>query len=242
MPAAGVGCGFGRDMLEQIAAVRRRGGENGPFAAECFTEDYELGLLIGRLGGRSRFLRRRDADGQLIATRSYFPASLPHAVRQKTRWIHGIALQGWDRLGWWGRPVDIWMSLRDRRGPLTALVLAAAYALVLIDGLLAAISLAGWQSHPLLWHPSGMMMTAAGLCMLGLAWRMAMRVMFTTREYGLREGLYSVLRIPVANVITIIAGRRAFVAYCRSLAGRRIVWDKTEHHIHPANVALRGAA
>jgi adsorption protein B len=53
------------------------------------------------------------------------------AVRQKTRWIHGIALQSWDRMGWMGRPVDVWMALRDRRGPLVALVLGAAYALLL---------------------------------------------------------------------------------------------------------------
>jgi adsorption protein B len=50
------------------------------------------------------------------------------AVRQKTRWMHGIAYQGWDRLGWSGRLGERWMRLRDRSGPLTALVLAAAFA------------------------------------------------------------------------------------------------------------------
>ncbi|WP_320076663.1 glycosyltransferase [Novosphingobium ovatum] len=103
LPAAGVSCGFSRDMLDRIADLRRQEGGNGPFAEECFTEDYELGLLIKRMGGRSRFLRRRDIDGNLIGTRSYFPGTLNDAVRQKTRWIHGIALQGWDRLGWQGR-------------------------------------------------------------------------------------------------------------------------------------------
>ena len=41
----------------------------------------------------------------------------------------------------------------------------------------------------------------------------------------------------MANVITIIAGRRAFWAYCRSLGGVRAVWEKTEHHEHPALLA-----
>ena len=51
-------------------------------------------------------------------------------MRQKTRWVHGIALQSWDRLGWSGSAVQRWMTLRDRRGPLAALLLFIAYLLV----------------------------------------------------------------------------------------------------------------
>jgi len=132
LPSAGVGCGVARDMLDRLVEHRRATGAigTGPFAAEALTEDYELGLLVAQLGGRGRFLRLRDSDGELIATRSLFPGELVAAVRQKTRWIHGIAFQGWGRLGWAQRPVDVWMALRDRRGPLSALVLAAAYLLL----------------------------------------------------------------------------------------------------------------
>ena len=45
IPAAGVGCGFGRDILDALADLRRAEGGTGPFAAECLTEDYELGWL-----------------------------------------------------------------------------------------------------------------------------------------------------------------------------------------------------
>src|SRR3546814_10397441 len=69
-------------------------------------------------------------DDALVATRAYFPDRLDHVVRQKTRWVHGIALQGWDRTGWSLRPAEFWMRLRDRRGPLTALVLLAGYSLL----------------------------------------------------------------------------------------------------------------
>ncbi|MFX5693114.1 hypothetical protein ABTE17_20770, partial [Acinetobacter baumannii] len=69
---------------------------------------------------------------QLIATREFFPGDLVASVRQKTRWLHGIAFQGWERLGWSGSLPELWMRMRDRRGPLTAVVLTAAYALVLI--------------------------------------------------------------------------------------------------------------
>ena len=39
----------------------------------------------------------------------------------------GIALAGWDRIGWGGRQRfgDHWMRMRDRRAPLAVLVLAS---------------------------------------------------------------------------------------------------------------------
>jgi len=70
------------------------------------------------------------------------------------------------------------------------------------------------------------------------AWRVAMRFAFTAREYGVREGLWAMTRLPLANVIAIIAGRRAVFAYARTLRGRAAVWDKTEHDAHPAQPGL----
>jgi len=63
---------------------------------------------------------------------------------------------------------------------------------------------------------------------------MVMRFIFTAREYGLVEGLLALPRIPVANIIAIVASRRAVIAYIRSLAGSAIRWEKTAHHGHPA--------
>ena len=242
LPAAGIGCGFARHALEALAARRTAEGEAGPFAAECLTEDYELGLLISRQGRRSSFLRLRDDAGNLVATRSHFPTELGQAVRQKTRWIHGIAFQSWDRMGWSGGPVDVWMALRDRRGPLTALVLAAAYLLLLIDAILLGARLAGWEPVYVL---SPMVKTMLVLSFAGFAWRAGMRFAFTTREYGLAEGLRALLRIPLGNIIAIMAGRRALVAYLHALRGDAVLWDKTVHRTHPAHgvlpVRLQGA-
>lgn len=236
LPAAGVGCAFARDA---IAGIADRRGSRDPFAAECLTEDYECGLLVAESGGRTKFLRARDAQGRLVATREFFPARLDTAVRQKTRWLHGIALQGWDRLGWRWQGCDqslleLWMRLRDRRGPLTAIVLAAAYLLVMIAPLLAMAEWAGVYtprpvSLPLYW--------LLGANLAALAWRVLWRAAFTAREYGVVEGLLSIIRMPVANVIAIMAGRRATGAYCTSLRTGRVKWDHTVHHHHPA-VAL----
>ncbi len=232
IPAAGVGCAFNRETLRTMAEIaREESGARGPFCDSSLTEDYELGLRIGAAGGRSRFLRVRGEDGTLVATRSYFPTTLERAVRQKARWMHGIAFQGWDRLGWSGTLVENWMRLRDRRGPMSALVLLTGYMLFLIALLLTALDIAGygrpWEPTPLLW-------ALLGINMIGFIWRAGVRMAFTTREYGAMEGLRAVLRIPLANVIAIMAGRRALLAYGRTLRGADAQWDKTAHDDHPA--------
>lgn len=239
IPAAGVGCGFSRRALAGLARSRRQMGEDGPFSSECLTEDYELGLLVSGSDGKGRFLRLRDSNGELVATRAFFPAELDQAVRQKARWIHGIA-QGWDRLGWSGRPVEIWMALRDRRGPLTAIVLAAAYALVVIEGVLALARWGGWQDRATL---SPVLLTMVGVTFASFVWRALWRFGFTASEYGIAEGLRAVLRVPVANFIAIMAGRRALTAYFGTLRGAQVTWDKTRHSDHPAaGFASRAAA
>lgn len=226
LPAAGVGCGFARSMLDLLA--HKRGGA-GPFAAESLTEDYELGLLIAEAGGRQRFVRSEAPEGGPIATRECFPDDLGVAVRQKTRWLHGIAFQGWDRLGWHGRLAERWMRLRDRRGPLTALVLAAAYLLIVIWAVLFLASRAGWHD------PAPLSPALVALLWVNFAsfiWRAAFRFGFTARTYGWREGLRAIPRIPFANVIAIMAGRRATIAYLRSLLGGAVRWEKTPHRVH----------
>jgi adsorption protein B len=229
LPSAGVGCAFRRDAIAAIAA--RRGSDH-PFAAESLTEDYECGLLIAEMGGTARFVRARDVHGGLVATREFFPATLGSAVRQKTRWLHGIAFQGWERLGWNGGLTELWMRLRDRRGPMVALVLAAAYLIAVLAPLLWLGEATGFyqprvesaQMKALLWFNVG-----------ALIWRLAFRIAFTAREYGWVEGLRAVVRMPIGNIIAIMAARRALRAYWRGLRGDQVTWDKTVHAFHPTH-------
>ena len=229
LPAAGVGCAIARTVLGELA--HRRGG-GVPFDPQALTEDYELGLRVVEMGGRSRFLRLRDATGRLIATRAYFPATLDAAVRQKTRWLHGIAFQGWESLGWGGSAGEAWMRLRDRRGPVGALLLFIAYCLLALAGVTFALELFGLV--PEIELSSGLaMLLAINVAML--AWRAAWRFGFTTAVYGWKQGVMAVLRIPVANIIAIMAARRAMASYLRSLAGDVPRWDKTTHERHPTS-------
>ncbi len=236
LPGAGVGCAASRRALDWLVARRCDGL---PFASDSLTEDYELGLAIAAAGGRCRFVRERGQDGRLIATRAYFPHCLDTVVRQKSRWVLGIALQGWDRIGWGRWPEDIWMRARDRRGPMTALVLLAGYALVLLTGVMGVLVVAGVAPPaPLTPLLEAVLIANA----LAFAWRIVMRFAFTAREYGIAEGALAVLRTPLANVVAIMAGRRALFAYARTLAGRVAVWDKTEHDAHPTQPDLARSA
>jgi adsorption protein B len=223
LPSAGVGCAFARDALAAVAATA--GGT--PFDAASLTEDYELGLRLKALGRRAAFVRLPAAAGRpMVVTREYFPATLDAAVRQKARWMVGIALAGWDRLGWSGGIAERWMRLRDRQAVLAALLLFAAYVALLLWGALQALSITtGQEPHAV----------APGLALLLqvnftlLAWRLLMRFSFVTRAYGWREGLRSVPRVAVSNFVAMFAARSAVMRYLGIRKGGRACWDKTVH-------------
>jgi adsorption protein B len=232
LPLAGVGCAIAREALETLAAAR--GGE--PFDRASLTEDYELGLGLDGVGGRgiiARVAERRG--GRIVAVRAYFPDRIDAAVRQKARWMLGIALAGWDRIGWGGRRDwrEYWMRMRDRRAPLAVVVLAAAYL-----GLVAwALALLG---HGLVEAPTPPMarwmriVLTVNAAMLG--WRMAVRAGFTAAAYDWREGCLAPLRMIVGNYIALLAARRAVTRYAATLRGRPARWDKTRHAF-PADLA-----
>jgi len=231
LPAAGVGCAFSRDALAELAEVE---GDNAPFCTESLTEDYELGLRIASMGRRSRLLRVRGENGQLVATRAYFPHRLEDSLRQKARWIHGIAFQGWDRLGWAGSLGERWMHLRDRRGPFSALVLVCGYLLLV----LATVSfMLAWFGIERVWQPTPLMLFLIYANLASFVWRGAIRFAFTAREYGWAEGMRAVLRVPLATVIAIMAARRALSAYLGTFGGSAPQWDKTAHDAHPVTMA-----
>ena len=228
IPGAGVGCAIERTTLDRLNSVRSG---RGPFSAGALTEDYELGLTVGRVGGRGCFLRTRTTEGRLIATRAFFPSTLTQSVRQKARWVHGIALQGWDRLGWHGGPIEFWMNARDRRGPFPALLLSIAYMLLIGQAIELGLHLAGWT---LAYPVSPTLRLLLLLNLLALIWRATLRAIFTAREFGVAQGLLAIPRIVVSNAIAILAGRRALVAYVGSLRGAPFHWDKTDHQSHPS--------
>ena len=221
IPLAGVGCAIERAALARLAA--KEGGR--PFIAASMTEDYEMGLRVGALGLRSMFVRIPAVAGSraVVASRGHFPASLDAAIRQKARWVGGIAFAGWDRLGWGGGMGERWMRMRDRRGPLAVLLMIAGYGAALIW---LQLGIASGLGAPVQFSLSPALETLLVINAIMLAWRLLMRAGFVTATYGLKQGLLSVPRLVVGNVIAIVAGWRALTIHADGGPSR---WDKTRH-------------
>jgi len=223
VPSAGVACAIRRDALAALAEA----GGGAPFNPRSLTEDYEMGLRLHALGYRGMFVRLPAAAGRrVVATREHFPASLDAAIRQKARWMTGIALAGWDRLGWRGNLAERWMRLRDRRGPLCALILFAGYLALLLWGGAGAVALLG---GPTVETPGPVLRTLLTVNLGLLIWRLLVRFGFVAQAYGWREGVRSAPRVLVANCIAMLAARRAVGLYLAERRTGLTRWDKTEH-------------
>jgi adsorption protein B len=225
LPSAGVGVVFCRERLGGIAA--QRGGQ--VFDADSLTEDYELGQRLHAGGGRGALVWEWQG-GAPVATAEHFPADFRSAVKQKSRWLVGIALAGWDRLGWQGGAVQRWMLLRDRKAPLMALVTLAAYLLALLLALDTALRMAWPAAARLPVVAGGPLVWLLWINWLLLVWRLAMRAWFTLRLHGPVEALLATPRAAVGNLINAAAAVRAIRIYAAALhAGRQPRWDKTVH-------------
>ena len=227
IPLAGVACAIARKPLAELAARQ----EGKPFAGTSMTEDYELGLRLGAHGLRTMFVRIPAEAGQrgVVASRGHFPATLGAAVRQKARWLGGIALSGWDRLGWSGSLGERWMRMRDRRGPIAALLLLAAYTAGLLWSQIWLAEALGAPVQARLDPVLTMLLTINAWL---LAWRVLMRACFTASAYGLAEGLMSIPRLVVGNIIAMLAAARAISLH---MGGGPKRWEKTRH-IFPAEL------
>lgn len=229
LPLAGVACAVSRNLLGRMALAN--GGK--PFDEGSLTEDYELGLRIGSVGGRTIMARLIDHNGELAGTRACFPDTLGASVRQKTRWLTGIALAGWDRLGWQGNLAQKWMLVHDRRSIFAAIVLVAAYACIVLTAMLKVAEANGLHQPTAL---SPLLINLLMINALFLIWRLGIRAAFVGSLYGPGEALLSVPRSVIANIIAIMAARRACTAYIKHCLGAPLRWDKTIHHTVPGAV------
>src|SRR3546814_11068719 len=104
------------------------------------------------------------------------------------------------------------MSFRDRRGPWAAVILCCAYAAILLFGVTESARLVtgtkGAPFPPVL----TLLLTCNALLMV---WRMAVRGIFASKFYGWREAVRSAPRAVLANIIAIMAARRAMLHYIR---------------------------
>lgn len=246
IPSAGVGTCFSREALVRFLETTN----NQPFNADSLTEDYDVGMRLARMGMRMAFARvplmqnrirrtwwrsggRRASDVTLpLCVFEYFPATLKAAYRQKARWVLGIALVGWQQLGWRGSWATRYFLFRDRKGLVTsfasmvAYVIAAQFGIVWVAQQLGQVDL----NFPSVFGGGDFwawVLAASGFAFL---FRMAQRVYFVGSAYGLLQGLLAVPRIVVGNFVNFLAVSRAIKQFfIHWWTGARLVWDKTAH-------------
>lgn len=224
VPSNGVGCGFAREALDRLSETR--GGRI--FDPSSLTEDYENGYQLHRLGYRQIFVPLTFEDGAPIATREYFPrhhAAL--AVAQRSRWISGIALQGWERHGWRAPWRQRYWFFRDRKGVLGNLLSPIANA-TFAAGL---THLLRFGSAPA--HLGGLYCATLVIASI----QIGVRVRAAACIYGWRFAALSPLRTLWGNVINFHATTKALKEFASAhLRGATLRWQKTEH-LYPTHAA-----
>jgi adsorption protein B len=222
IPSNGVGTAFSRRILERIGLAY----SNRIFEPACLTEDYENGFRVEWLGGRQIFVRLPPPGGQILATREYFPRQFGSAVRQRTRWITGIALQGWELHGIAETVSQIYWFWRDRKNVVGNLVSPLANLVTVVVMLRGGLHLEGAIRNAAI----------AGLAIMWL--QTALRMYCSARIYGAAFAMAVPLRMIWGNCIngaaTLAALRNYVTARWR---GHPLRWVKTEH-AYPNRAAL----
>jgi len=152
-------------------------------------------------------------------------------VRQRTRWVIGIALQGWERHGWRGGPGTVYWFWRDRKGLI-------GNPLSLLGNLIFLYGLATWAHSQLYgqpWALGDISLTAAErlwleAALLSQAFRLLARACCCARIYGWIFAAGVPVRAFAANWMNAIATVLATVRYAHARLSRQShAWLKTEH-------------
>jgi bacteriophage N4 adsorption protein B len=233
VPSNGVGTGFTRSALEKLASAEH----NLVFEPACLTEDYENGIRLHKLGARQLFLPiARGRTSSFVATREFFPRQVRSAIRQRTRWIMGIALQSWERHGWRGDFPQVYWFWRDRKGLLgnpISLLSNSLFAYGILTLIFARLSGLPWGLARFALHPA-----LLGATFLIQIIQTSVRMGCVTRLYGPLFALGVPLRTVCSNWINTVATFQAVTGYLRSrLRFEPLVWLKTEH-AYPSRNAL----
>jgi adsorption protein B len=246
VPSAGVGSGFARDAFEQIALAHSQLA----FNTSSLTEDYEIGLKF-RLANKKVYFacraieRVREVErgifekkkvrvrvDEYIATREFFPNEFQFAVRQRSRWVLGIALQTWEQVGWKGSLPVLWCLWRDRKALLTNFLALFGYAVAfycLARLLIGRFTGAPWTFDNI-FPPGSVLWWLVMVNTLVLAWRSVMKFVTVDRIYGPIHGLLSLPRFFVSNVINFFATAKAVKQYVvHKWTGQPLRWLKTAH-------------
>jgi len=208
------------------------------FDPKCLTEDYENGFRIHAAGYRQIFVPIRFVPGGPVATREYFPRGWRAAIRQRSRWVAGIALQGWQHHGWRGSAGEVYWFWRDRKGLVGNLLSPAANLLFFCW---AVSAVAAPYAPGEFWHLGGHLPDwLPRLCGISAAIsvvQIGLRIYFSARLYGFRFAMAAPGRLLWGNWINCVATLQALSQFFAAQRSRRsVVWKKTAH-AYPRDLA-----
>ena len=181
------------------------------------------------MGLNQKFVPIRFRFGRPIATREYFPRKFGAAVRQRSRWVTGIALQSWEyhsaqetlRYAYW-----FWRDRKSLVGNLVTPLTNIVFAYGAVTWMTARAFHGDWgmakETAPFaaFW--------VAGLSLQ--AFHTAIRVWCSSRIYGWRFAGGVPVRVVAGNWINCFATARAIWNYAGAKArGLPLRWAKTEH-------------
>ncbi len=227
IPSAGVGTGYNRWVIEFVGTSFARN----MFRKTSLTEDYDIALRLAL--GKANLLYLYRPFGTDAATRAYFPLTFSTAVRQKTRWLIGICLQGWRNYGWVGDYRFRFTLYRDRKTVITNLVNILAYVVLFYVILYEAVSkgLTAYGTLAPIVSKGSLLWYIVVVDTVLMFWRFMHRFLTVSRIYGRKAGLLSIPRLPVGNIVNFVAAIRAFKQYFLArVRKKKVVWDKTVHH------------
>ncbi|MXP15635.1 glycosyltransferase [Altererythrobacter confluentis] len=243
VPSAGVGTCFSRDAMLLLM-------ENGqePFNSATLTEDYDIATRLAARGQTSIIaqypvefrVRRRSLLGMgpsqilqfemPLCVREHFPNTIRTSYRQKARWTLGIALQGWEQLGWSKSPIANYFLFRDRKAILTPTLAIVGYFLAINYIVLNIASSRMGLPRFLLFDASPFETSLLIFNAFALLARVAQRMYFTHIIYGWGHAMMALPRIFLASVVNFLATMRALRIFVRSkITKENIAWDKTAH-------------
>lgn len=246
VPSAGVGSCFSRRAINALLEH----GDGQAFDTQSLTEDYDIGFRLKQLGMTQCFVRfpvaaedaprtpngmryagRSAREASVISVREYFPSNLRAAVRQKSRWITGIVIQGFRTLRWTKSAPLNYFLWRDRKGAITnfASFLATLLALQLVAIWLYQQWVPDSYKFLSIFEGDRWFMALLVVNLVLMVNRIAQRMIFVTSYYGIVQGLVSVPRLVWGNLINFLANWRAMVQALRAKDLKRMAWVKTAH-------------
>ncbi|HOP59828.1 MAG TPA: glycosyltransferase [Candidatus Saccharicenans sp.] len=219
------------------------------FNPKSLTEDYEIGIRLGKRGARQiiliqyveriiskkRLLRRGVRPKkikELVATRAFFLTEFRKAMRQRARWVYGIAWQGLRNIGWEKSLKFNYALLRDRVAFFANFLYLFGYLLIIYVAVVAGVRRFFRPDFvlPPLVGRGEIWWQLALVVMFFFFWRLLMRFIFVNKVYGLGHALVTPIKMVVGNVLNIASSGLAMLWLIRALrTGREQGWIKTEH-------------